>query len=177
MAAALPLPVFVSNPVQLIGDVSLDLTIVLMNFVAASELCALMSFVLKGPTAGLLRPVSAQALGIVLLHRALLILIDNAAKYTPQGGSVKVRLEAHSKYAVASVSDTGMGIAKEDVAHIFDRFWRADKARSREHGGAGLGLSIAKWIVKMHGGSIDVESELGKGSVFHLRIPLVRPEG
>jgi signal transduction histidine kinase len=106
------------------------------------------------------------------LRRAVLILIDNAAKYTSIGGSVAVRLEARDGLAIASVSDTGIGIAKDDVAHIFDRFWRADKARSREQGGAGLGLSIAKWIVEMHRGSIDVESEPGKGSTFHLRVPL-----
>jgi heavy metal sensor kinase len=108
------------------------------------------------------------------LRRALLILIDNAVKYTPKGGSVSVRLEALNGYAAASVSDTGIGIAKEDAVHIFDRFWRADKARTREQGGAGLGLSIAKWIVEMHGGSIEVESEPGKGSVFRLRVPLDR---
>jgi signal transduction histidine kinase len=106
------------------------------------------------------------------LRRALLILIDNAVKYTPQGGSVKVRLETKDGFAVASVSDTGIGIAKPDLAQIFDRFWRADKARSREQGGAGLGLSIAKWIAEMHRGSIDVESEPGRGSHFHLRVPL-----
>ena len=110
------------------------------------------------------------------LRRAVLILIDNATKYTPAGGSIKVRLEMHDGVAVASVSDTGIGMANEDVAHIFDRFWRADKARSREHGGAGLGLSIAKWIVETHRGSIDVESETGKGSTFHLRVPLGREE-
>jgi len=109
------------------------------------------------------------------LRRALLILIDNAAKYTPAGGKIAVRCDARNGIAVASVSDTGMGIAKHDVAHIFDRFWRADKARSREHGGAGLGLSIAKWIVEMHHGSLDVESEPSKGSTFHLRVPS-RPE-
>lgn len=106
------------------------------------------------------------------LRRALLILIDNAAKYTPAGGSVAIRLEARGGLAVASVSDTGIGIAKEDLAHIFDRFWRADKARSREQGGAGLGLSIAKWIVETHRGSIDVKSELGRGSAFYLSVPL-----
>jgi signal transduction histidine kinase len=74
--------------------------------------------------------------------------------------------------ADTSVTDTGIGIAKEDLAHIFDRFWRADRARSREHGGAGLGLSIAKWIVEMHQGSIEVESEPGKGSTFRVRVPL-----
>jgi signal transduction histidine kinase len=106
------------------------------------------------------------------LRRALLILIDNAAKYTPAGGSVALRFAKQDGFATASVSDSGIGIAKEDMAHIFDRFWRADKARSREQGGAGLGLSIAKWIVEMHRGSIDVESEPGKGSTFYLRVPL-----
>jgi heavy metal sensor kinase len=114
-------------------------------------------------------PINADA---DALRRALLILIDNAVKYTPKTGSVKVKLETNDGFAVVSVSDTGIGIAKPDLAHIFDRFWRADKARSREQGGAGLGLSIAKWIVEMHRGSMDVESEPGKGSTFHLRVPL-----
>src|SRR5260221_553470 len=108
------------------------------------------------------------------LRRALLILIDNAVKYTPKSGTVKVKLETNGSAAIVSVSDTGIGIAKQDLAHIFDRFWRADQARSREQGGAGLGLSIAKWIVEMHRGSIDVESEAGKGCTFHLRLPLDR---
>src|SRR5262249_33391068 len=108
------------------------------------------------------------------LRRALLILIDNAAKYTPVGGTVNVGLETAAGSAIASVSDTGIGISKDDIAHIFDRFWRADKARSREHGGAGLGLSIAKWIVENHHGSMEVQSEPGKGSIFRVRIPLER---
>ncbi len=106
------------------------------------------------------------------LRRALLILMDNAAKYTPEGGSVEVKAAAQNGSAVVSVADNGIGIADTDLLHIFDRFWRADKARSREHGGVGLGLAIAKWIAQTHGGSLDVESELGKGSVFHLRVPL-----
>jgi heavy metal sensor kinase len=105
------------------------------------------------------------------LRRALLILMDNAAKYTTRGGSVKVGLTRSDGWAVASVADTGIGIGPQDVAHIFDRFWRADKARSREQGGAGLGLSIAKWIVDMHGGKISVQSEPGIGSVFEIRVP------
>ena len=108
------------------------------------------------------------------LRRALLILIDNAVKYTPKEGSVRVGLEKNSGSPTMFVSDTGIGIAQSDIPHIFDRFWRADKARSREQGGAGLGLSIAKWIVEMPQGSIDVKSELGSGSVFSLRIPLCR---
>ena len=106
------------------------------------------------------------------LRRALLILLDNAAKYTGRGGSIEVGLEERGNEAVAYVSDTGIGIAASDIPHIFDRFWRADKARSREQGGAGLGLSIAKWIVEMHGGVISVQSEPGKGSVFEIRVPI-----
>ena len=106
------------------------------------------------------------------LRRALLILMDNAAKYTPRGGSVEIELEARDGHAVASVLDSGIGIGAADLPHVFDRFWRADKARSREEGGAGLGLSIAKWIVEMHGGNISVRSELGKGSVFEIRVPI-----
>jgi heavy metal sensor kinase len=105
------------------------------------------------------------------LRRALLILIDNAVKYTPKGGSVKVKLDTNNNGPVVYVSDTGIGIARADISRIFDRFWRADKARSREQGGAGLGLSIAKWIVEMHRGSVRVESELGKGSTFSVRLP------
>jgi heavy metal sensor kinase len=106
------------------------------------------------------------------LRRAVLILMDNAAKYTPSGGSMTLRLEERDGFAAVSVSDTGIGIAEEDMTHIFDRFWRADKARSREQGGAGLGLSIAKWIVEMHRGRIEVKSAPGEGSTFCLRVPL-----
>ena len=105
------------------------------------------------------------------LRRAFLILIDNASRYTSPGGSVSVWCEVRDGFATASVSDTGIGISKDDSAHIFDRFWRADKARSRAQGGTGLGLSIAKRILDMHGGSIEVESEPGKGSTFRLRLP------
>lgn len=105
------------------------------------------------------------------LRRALLILIDNAVKYTPEGGHVSLDAALDNGSALISVRDTGIGIGPEDLTKIFDRFWRADKVRSREPGGAGLGLSIAEWIVQMHGGAIEVASELGKGSVFRLRIP------
>src|SRR5436305_3793041 len=106
------------------------------------------------------------------LRRALLILIDNAAKYTPERGMVRFDLSTNDGIAKFRVTDTGIGIAPADLPHIFDRFWRADKARSRSQGGAGLGLSIAKWIAEAHAGSIAVESGVGKGSVFSLHVPL-----
>ena len=116
-------------------------------------------------------PVSIQG-DSDALRRAVLILIDNAVKYTPTGGAVKVDLAQVGGFAIVSVTDTGIGIAKEDIAHVFDRFWRADKVRSRGQGGAGLGLSIATWIAEAHQGSLAVESAPDRGSVFTLRVPL-----
>ncbi len=107
------------------------------------------------------------------LHRLFLILIDNAVKYTQSGGSIIVSLDKTDNVAVAEFRDTGIGIAAEDQSHIFDRFYRADKARSREFGGVGLGLSIARWVAEAHGGSIAVESSPGDGSVFRVRLPLL----
>jgi signal transduction histidine kinase len=107
------------------------------------------------------------------LNRLFLILIDNAVKYTPSRGSINVSLDKTDSLAVAEFRDTGIGIAAEDQPHIFDRFYRADKARSREFGGVGLGLSIARWVAEAHGGSIAVESSPGGGSVFRVRLPLL----
>ncbi|MHB0869818.1 MAG: sensor histidine kinase [Chloroflexota bacterium] len=109
------------------------------------------------------------------LKQLLVILADNAIKYTPDGGEVQLILRRAPGAAVISVSDTGIGIAAEDLPHIFDRFYRADKARSRDQGGTGLGLSIARWIAESHGGHISVESTLGRGSVFTVRLPLAQP--
>jgi signal transduction histidine kinase len=108
------------------------------------------------------------------LRRLILILIDNATKYTPQGGHVDVRLETAHDQATCTISDSGIGIAAADLPHIFDRFWRADKVRSRGMGGAGLGLSIARWITDRHHGSIEVQSQPGEGSTFIVKIPLTR---
>ena len=105
------------------------------------------------------------------LRRVLLILLDNAVKYTSPGGSVRLQTAVIAEEAIATVTDTGIGIAAEELPHIFDRFWRADKVRSREMGGAGLGLSIARWITERHAGTITARSEAGAGSVFELRIP------
>jgi signal transduction histidine kinase len=105
------------------------------------------------------------------LSRLLNILLDNAVKYTPSGGSIDLILEANEK-AVITVRDKGIGISDEDRPRIFERFYRADKARSRELGGAGLGLAIAQWIVEQHRGSIMVVSSLGKGSEFVVELPI-----
>jgi two-component system, OmpR family, heavy metal sensor histidine kinase CusS len=106
------------------------------------------------------------------LHRLFLILIDNGVKYTPEHGQVTMSLKTHNGFAVTEVHDTGFGIAEADLPHIFERFYRADKARSRDSGGAGLGLSIGRWVAEAHGGTIEAESAVGRGSVFRVRLPL-----
>ena len=107
-----------------------------------------------------------------MLKRMLLNLLDNAVKYTPAGGEISVALGSQQEYARIVVTDTGIGIPEADQPRIFDRFYRVDKARSRALGGAGLGLSIARWIVEGHGGSLSVESAPGRGSAFTVELPL-----
>jgi signal transduction histidine kinase len=130
--------------------------------------------------------------GDALRIRELFInLIENGIKYTEEGGSIHIILQKENapparsqsdreqgengEFAKVIISDTGIGIAKEDQERIFSRFFRVDKARSREQGGSGLGLSICKWIVEAHQGEIKVESELGKGSSFIVKLPLSPP--
>lgn len=105
------------------------------------------------------------------LSQLVYILLDNAIKYTPAGGVVKISLSQEGSFYCIEVQDTGVGIKNEDLNRIFERFYRADKSRSRQMGGHGLGLSIAKWIVETHNGEIEVSSELGKGSTFLIKIP------
>lgn len=107
--------------------------------------------------------------------RLLNILLDNAVKYTPAPGSVDLALEEKDDKALITVRDSGIGISEEDQTRIFERFYRADKARSRELGGAGLGLAIAQWIVDQHQGSITVQSSPGLGSAFFVELPLQHP--
>ena len=108
-----------------------------------------------------------------MLKQAVRILSDNAAKYTPEGGEIVLRANLDSQgRPCLSVKDEGMGIKQEDVPHVFDRFFRSDPARSRQSGGAGLGLSIADWIVTRHGGYLEVYSWEGVGSRFTIVLPV-----
>ncbi len=109
------------------------------------------------------------------LKQLLMILMNNAIKYTPGQGEVRLGLRAEPGAAAVFVADTGIGIDQEDLPHLFERFYRADKARGRDSGGTGLGLSIAKWIAERHGGQISVESTPGEGSTFTVRLPLLQP--
>lgn len=106
------------------------------------------------------------------IKQLVLILVDNAIKYTPAGEEVSISLRREGNEAHIGVADTGPGIPQEHLGRIFDRFYRVDKARSREMGGSGLGLSIAKWIAEAHGGRIAVSSVRGNGSTFTIQLPL-----
>lgn len=109
----------------------------------------------------------------IKLQQVIYNLVDNAIKYTPSGGNVQVKLYTDHKRAVLEVADNGIGIPPDNVAHLFERFYRVDKARSRSTGGTGLGLSIVQSIVHLHDGDIDVESLDNKGSIFRVYLPLV----
>jgi two-component system OmpR family sensor kinase len=107
------------------------------------------------------------------IREMLLNMVTNAIKYTPQGGTVALSLEEDDDWVTFAVRDTGIGIAAGDLPHIFERFWRADPARSRTGArpGTGLGLAITQWIAEAHGGSITVQSRPGRGSIFTVRLP------
>jgi heavy metal sensor kinase len=107
------------------------------------------------------------------VRQLVLNLIENAVKYTPRGGNVSVHLDGTDGKVLLTVADSGIGIAPGDLPHIFDRFWRADSARTRTGArpGAGLGLAISKWIAEAHGGAIEVQSRPGRGTTFTVTFP------
>jgi two-component system phosphate regulon sensor histidine kinase PhoR len=105
--------------------------------------------------------------------QVVLNLLDNAVKYTSEGGSISVKAVSQDKNVRFDVIDTGIGIPEEDLPRIFERFYRVDKARSRDLGGTGLGLSIVKHIVLAHGGEVWAISQLGRGTTFSFTIPRV----
>lgn len=107
------------------------------------------------------------------LGEMMLIFLDNAVKYTPKGGKVIISTQKDKKLALIKIKDTGIGISKQDIPHIFDRFYRVDQSRSKnEVPGFGLGLSLAKKIIEIHKGSVDVVSKVGKGTTFIVKLPL-----
>ncbi|HET7271994.1 MAG TPA: ATP-binding protein, partial [Rubrobacter sp.] len=109
------------------------------------------------------------------LEELFLILLDNAIKYTLPGEQVTLKLCRRDGSAEVLVHDDGVGITPEDLSHVFERFYRADPARTRDPGGTGLGLPIARWIAEAHGGHIDIESKPGGGTTVRVRLPLIRP--
>lgn len=119
-----------------------------------------------------LEPLPADPLKIT---QAVENLLDNALKYTPPGSRIEIGARAHDREVVVTVRDNGPGIPEADLPHIFERFYRVEKGRSREKGGTGLGLSIVKHIVQLHGGRVWAESTPGQGSAFHFSLPAASP--
>ncbi|WP_239071213.1 ATP-binding protein, partial [Amycolatopsis sp. SID8362] len=104
-------------------------------------------------------------------------LVTNAVRHTPPGGRVTIHVSSTVDEVALAVADTGTGIAAEDLPHVFDRFWRAEKSRSRQTGGSGLGLAIVRHLVQAHGGTVTVESAVDTGSTFTVRLPKADPGG
>jgi signal transduction histidine kinase len=123
---------------------------------------------------------NAEVLGdLTRLRQLFLNLVTNAIKYTPRGGTVEITVHRDESVVRVAVRDTGIGIAAADLPFVFERFWRADRVRSRasERGGFGLGLAISHWIAQAHGGVLDVQSRLGRGSTFTVTLPLAGAPG
>jgi len=112
----------------------------------------------------------------VKLRQLFINILENAVRYTPTGGNISVSLVRKESNTLTAISDTGIGIPSEHLPHIFERFYRVDKARSRADGGVGLGMAIAKYIADSHGGKIEVESQLGKVTTFYITIPMKNNE-
>ena len=112
-----------------------------------------------------------------MIKQALRILTDNAVKYTPEGKSITVRSGVNENgRPFLSVRDEGMGIGAEDAAHVFDRFYRSDPARTRQSGGAGLGLAICREIIQRHNGQMEFSSVLNKGTTVRILLPYVKED-
>ena len=127
----------------------------------------------RGITIEIVAKQSAMVMGDeVRLIQVIMNLLDNAVTYSNTGGKVKLEVKTEYNKAFMIVSDTGIGIAKDHLDHIFERFYRVDPARSRAAGSTGLGLAIVDWIVRAHDGSITVESEVGKGTTFTVVLPI-----
>ncbi len=107
-----------------------------------------------------------------LIKEAIRIFIDNSIKYTEKGEGIKIDSYKREKEAIITIADNGTGISKEDLPHIFDRFYRADKSRTKSSGGTGLGLSISKWIIDKHNGKIHVWSEINIGTIVKITLPI-----
>jgi signal transduction histidine kinase len=107
----------------------------------------------------------------LLLRQALVNIVHNAIKFTPRGGLITLRIRAEEEVVVLEVEDTGPGIPPNELAKVFDRFYRVEEGRSREAGGAGLGLAIARWSVELHGGTLSAFSGTGRGCTFRITLP------
>lgn len=110
----------------------------------------------------------------VRLKQVVVNLLDNAVKYTPQNGAIQLRVHAVNGHAVLEVEDNGIGIPRDALPHIFERFYRVDQTRCPDHEGAGLGLSIVKAICTAHGAEVEAESAVNKGSRFRVKFPLAK---
>jgi two-component system phosphate regulon sensor histidine kinase PhoR len=111
-----------------------------------------------------------------LLHQGVYNLVENALKYTPEGGEVTVRLLTAPTTLTFAIQDTGIGIPASDLPRLFEKFYRGTNREALTQRGTGLGLAIVKSIAERHGGKVWVESELGKGSLFHLQVPITQPK-
>jgi heavy metal sensor kinase len=146
-------------------DQSIQLDAILLEVVESQESAAKK----KGVQLDLLEVEPAEVKGEeVLLERMLTNIVENAIRYTPAGGRIELALEKQNSSVSVWIRDTGIGIPEESLPHIFDRFYVADKSRSKETGGSGLGLSIVKRVADSHGATIEVQSEIGQGTSFHI---------
>lgn len=156
------------------GQIPLDCEPVRLDLLASDVVAAIEPLAIERGISlqvGQLQPTTVSG-DTARLIQAMMGLVDNALTYTNAGGTVVLNVKVRDEHAYFSVCDTGIGIAPEDVAHIFERFYRADRARSRAAGGSGLGLAIVEWVVRAHGGSVSVESQEGQGSTFTVILPL-----